>query len=108
MADGRCSKKPEVAGRKEMTVLEAKEIVEACFQRNAKVEGDTETMNKYELSELLKNQFDIVSKNIHNVVFPESCEYFIKNISFLSCCFRLKTVPLARFSRGWTEWIKMQ
>lgn len=108
MADGRCRKKPEVAGKKEMTVLEAKEIVEACFKRNAKIEGDTETMTKYELAQLLKNQFDIVSKNIHNVVFPESCEYFINHISFLSCFFRLKILPLTRFSTRWTAGIKMK
>lgn len=71
MADGKCSKVQDPKDKKELTVLQAVNIVKECFERNAKKDGDAATMTKEELSYLLRNQFDIVSQNIKNVVFPE-------------------------------------
>lgn len=72
-----------MADEKNQSIFEAMMFLKNCFDEHAKKEGEKATLTKKELADMLRQQFDIVSENINNIVLPESCECFI-NRNFFS------------------------
>lgn len=63
----------------ELSLFTAMKFVKDCFDEHAEKDGEKATMTKKELADLLRQQFNIVSKKIisNTVVVPESCECFM-------------------------------
>lgn len=61
--------------KKELSIFNAMKFLKDCFDEHAAKDGEKATMTKKELADLLRQQFEIVSKIImYNTVVPESCE----------------------------------
>lgn len=60
-----------MAAETKLSVFEAMQYLKLCFDKHAEKEGEKATMTKKELADLLRQQFDIVSKKIHIVVLAE-------------------------------------